>query len=747
MTKSDAQNKKKGEKNQPLAPTYLSSIYLEYVKLTNFGKFANMIVGPFKPGLNVVYGANEAGKTTISELIKNVMFGWRASRRGSNSYKPENSERIGSLFFKDDRTGDVEEIKRTKNSEGVVDRLHVLDDIDKETYETMFALNSDELLKLDRHNEVTARLLTAGSGTASSPAIVLAKIQEEIRALMSRSAQTPDSIALLREEQEREKTLVQELLNETDSFYEEEHRLESLLARKEALTEAQAGLNTEIEELKSNYARLEGIDASIEQNTALLEETRASEQQMRFSDSVEVDENVRALSKLSSAEEYEVKTLLDDLDEERLKYEHALDSAKREVAKSTTAFETLINDHDFQTEQDRAKKQRRIRLIIAFVILVCMGIVGIWLFRQGRAVGSLTYSAFGVITCLCGLLVAAGGIVANMHPSKTEEAFEERRRDYEWVKYQDEQHLEFCERDLADHKNRAKWFLDQRGFSAAEGSIRQARHLLDLAHDMRTNEETTKQNLQALSLQRASLESLLGTLAEQRRELCLSMGLDPEAQLADLEAIIERKNTERAKTSELIQETNLQFGQISSELSHARHATTFDEAKQRKAIVDARLKERYHELAVLLLAQRSLEISIAEWERKSQPEVYKQASRLFAQMTKGAWQKVRMNAEGEIEALDSVKTACPPQLLSLGTRQQLYLALRVALLITAENVGRSLPILCDDILVNFDDERRREAIKVIVELSRYRQVILFTCHPSVAALVRECDCSCNFFEL
>ena len=282
MTKSDAQNKKKGEKNQPLAPTYLSSIYLEYVKLTNFGKFANMIVGPFKPGLNVVYGANEAGKTTISELIKNVMFGWRASRRGSNSYKPENSERIGSLFFKDDRTGDVEEIKRTKNSEGVVDRLHVLDDIDKETYETMFALNSDELLKLDRHNEVTARLLTAGSGTASSPAIVLAKIQEKIRALMSRSAQTPDSIALLREEQEREKTLVQELLNETDSFYEEEHRLESLLARKEALTEAQAGLNTEIEELKSNYARLEGIDASIEQNTALLEETRASEQQMRF---------------------------------------------------------------------------------------------------------------------------------------------------------------------------------------------------------------------------------------------------------------------------------------------------------------------------------------------------------------------------------------------------------------------------------------------------------------------------------
>ena len=41
----------------------------------------------------------------------------------------------------------------------------ILGDIDPDTYETMFALTSDELLRLDSHNEMTARLLTAGSGT------------------------------------------------------------------------------------------------------------------------------------------------------------------------------------------------------------------------------------------------------------------------------------------------------------------------------------------------------------------------------------------------------------------------------------------------------------------------------------------------------------------------------------------------------------------------------------------------------
>lgn len=738
---------KKSEKRDTTKQTYLASAYLEYVKLTNFGKFANMIVGPFKPGLNVVYGANEAGKTTISELIKGVMFGWRPTRKGVNSYKPENAERIGSLFFKDLRTGEAEELKRSKNSEGVVDRLHVLDDIDKETYDTMFALDSDELLKLDRHNEVTARLLTAGSGTATSPARALGSIQEKVRALMSRSSQNPDSIALLREEQAKAKAEVQELLNETEGYREQEKRLASLLARKEALDEARSGLNAEIEQLKSNHARLEGIDASIQQNTELLEETITTQERTAQTTHDETDEEVAALSRISASEEYQLKAFLDDLDEERLKQEHALDNAKREANKSRTICETFVNDHDQQTEQDRAKKQRFIRLVVALVITVCMVIVGLWLFRQGRAVGSLSYSAFGVVLCLAAVMVGAAGIIANIHPSKSEEAFEEKRRNYEWVKQQDAQHLELCERDLQEHKLKVKWYLDKHGLTSAQGSIRQARHMLELAHDLRNNEETTQQNLQALSLQRSSLESLLNSLAGQRQEICLSMGLAARAALPEIEAIIARKEEERAKTVQLISETDLQYGEISSELSRAKHATTFDEAKQRKEIVDAKLEAQYRELAKLLLAEHTLEVAIMEWERKSQPEVYLQASRLFSQMTKGAWQHVRMNAEGEIEVLDSVKTACSPQLLSLGTRQQLYLALRIALLITAENVGRSLPILCDDILVNFDDERRREAIKVIVELSRYRQVILFTCHPSVAALVREYDRAGNFFEL
>ena len=106
-----------------------------------------------------------------------------------------------------------------------------------------------------------------------------------------------------------------------------------------------------------------------------------------------------------------------------------------------------------------------------------------------------------------------------------------------------------------------------------------------------------------------------------------------------------------------------------------------------------------------------------------------------------------MNAAGEIEVVDAIKTARPPHLLSLGTRQQLYLSLRLALLMTADNVGRALPLLCDDILVNFDHERRRAAIKALCELSKKRQIILFTCHKDVAELIKEIDSESNLVEL
>jgi uncharacterized protein YhaN len=70
--------------------------------------------------------------------------------------------------------------------------------------------------------------------------------------------------------------------------------------------------------------------------------------------------------------------------------------------------------------------------------------------------------------------------------------------------------------------------------------------------------------------------------------------------------------------------------------------------------------------------------------------------------------------------------------LSRGTAEQLYLALRVGLIGSLGATGAALPVLMDDVVVNFDPERRSGAVTAVAELAAMRQVLFFTCHPETA---------------
>jgi uncharacterized protein YhaN len=163
--------------------------------------------------------------------------------------------------------------------------------------------------------------------------------------------------------------------------------------------------------------------------------------------------------------------------------------------------------------------------------------------------------------------------------------------------------------------------------------------------------------------------------------------------------------------------------------------------------VRCRLAESKRDYASLLLARRNLSAAIAQWESQSQPEVYRLASRLFEDMTDGMWVQVRLAASNEVQVVNGRGDVRDPMLLSLGTRQQLYLCLRIALLMSVGDVGRAVPVLADDILVNFDAERRRAAARALIELSTMRQVLLFTCHEEVVELICELDTGVNVVSL
>lgn len=724
-----------------------SSVYLEYIKMTNFGKFANTIVGPFKPGLNVVYGPNESGKTTLNELIKGILFGWPSARKGVNSYKPEGSERVGSLFFKDKKSNEVTEVKRTKNNAEIEDEFHVREDIDKETFSTMFALTSEELMQLDKHNEITARLLTAGSGTSASPAKTLETINQRIKEKMSRASANDHSIANLKAQKAQLTERVQEGLQEAEHFRSQEKHLETLMPRKEALLDAQNTLNSAVETYKANLVNAKSLDQAIQDTEQKLEDAEKSKELMAQASNGQFDEEIFSLSELTQEEEYRLRDYLDDKEEQRIKYEHSVENARSNAQKSQIEYELLKEKYSASEEHRRVKAQRRIKLAIAIIIPAIMALGGIYLLSFARQVLRLSYLMLGIGMLIGAVTIAAVGILIILRPTKLEEHNTDELNKAEWVMKQDAKHLLKTEQEEANFNETLKNYLDTHHMKGALGSIKRARQMLDRAQQYRSQKEASLQNKQALELQLSSLRRSLGQLRQQRASLYQTMGLSPDSQASDIEALIKQKEEERSTTIKLSNETHRQFGEISQELQQAQFKQELNQAKQDLEVIEACLLTEYRDLARLLLAKQALEIAIAEWEKKSQPEVYRRASFLLDRMTQGVWQEVRMNAQGEIEVIDALKTARLPQFLSLGTRQQLYLSLRISLLMMSENVGKAMPVLCDDILVNFDEKRRVGAAQALFDLSQYRQVVVFTCHPEVVSLMQAVDSSLNFIEL
>ncbi|HEX2948012.1 MAG TPA: AAA family ATPase, partial [Armatimonadota bacterium] len=109
-------------------------------------------------------------------------------------------------------------------------------------------------------------------------------------------------------------------------------------------------------------------------------------------------------------------------------------------------------------------------------------------------------------------------------------------------------------------------------------------------------------------------------------------------------------------------------------------------------------------------------------------------SPIFAEMTGGRYPKILVT--GDAKTIDVVPVGLDSQpvaieQLSKGTRDQLLLAVRIALGQVIAGQERTALFLLDDPLLHFDFERRREALRMLVEISRYCQIVIATHDESI----------------
>ncbi|MBQ8263815.1 MAG: AAA family ATPase [Oscillospiraceae bacterium] len=156
-------------------------------------------------------------------------------------------------------------------------------------------------------------------------------------------------------------------------------------------------------------------------------------------------------------------------------------------------------------------------------------------------------------------------------------------------------------------------------------------------------------------------------------------------------------------------------------------------AKTKLEALESRHAELTEQYDALSLAIETLREANDEMQQRFAPALGRRAAEIMSRLTGGKYTELSFSRELDAAAKRSGDTlAHEKAFLSEGTVDQIYLALRLAICDLALPEGCSCPLVLDDALVNFDDERMGNALEVLREIAEKRQVILFSCHDREA---------------
>ncbi len=286
---------------------------------------------------------------------------------------------------------------------------------------------------------------------------------------------------------------------------------------------------------------------------------------------------------------------------------------------------------------------------------------------------------------------------------------------------------------------------------AAAGSTRdqasQALAVLRASHGL----DATAEPL--VEAERAARRRALGErLAEAQRELevlaagfseaelrVAVQGADPDALGAQLQAV---EGDEKRLQQDLEDATRAAL-LASQQLEALRRRTGIQEAAQQARDAELRAAGYARRWVRLWAAQALLDAAIQRFRNANEHPLIKRAGELFALIAATGRNPIERltvaygkKDQPVLVALRRDGSRCEVEGMSDGTRDQLYLALRIAAVEAAAAAGEPMPFIADDLFITSDDERTGPGLKALAALGQVTQVLLFTHHRSVVDTAR-----------
>ncbi len=179
------------------------------------------------------------------------------------------------------------------------------------------------------------------------------------------------------------------------------------------------------------------------------------------------------------------------------------------------------------------------------------------------------------------------------------------------------------------------------------------------------------------------------------------------------------------------------IARLATEIEHLEDGETADTIEGRIEVLKEQVRDAKEGRDRAYLLARLVREADRRFREENQPELLKRAGRYLGEVTRGRYDRIELGDPGDesfyLREPSGSATRKVGEALSQGTREQVYLALRLAIISHLDADRERLPLFMDETLVNWDAWRRDRAFGILERVADERQVFIFTCHPAMAA--------------